>query len=105
MLCPDPICSPLLARQGSMIFVRLMRAIQPGHSIGDKGYRQPPSFAQRRPGQVASRGARCHAHRMLYSRLKGNTMTYLTHLECADCATTYDTNTEQHRCACGGILL
>jgi threonine synthase len=32
-------------------------------------------------------------------------MTYLTHLECADCATTYDANVAQHRCDCGGILL
>jgi threonine synthase len=32
-------------------------------------------------------------------------MMYLTHLECADCAATYDANVEQHRCACGGILL
>jgi threonine synthase len=30
---------------------------------------------------------------------------YLTHLECADCATTYDADVEQHRCGCGGILL
>src|SRR5690348_15996182 len=42
---------------------------------------------------------------MLYSRLKGKTMTYLTHLECADCGATYDPNVEQHRCSCGGILL
>jgi threonine synthase len=32
-------------------------------------------------------------------------MMYLTHLECADCGATYDANVEQHRCACGGILL
>jgi len=31
--------------------------------------------------------------------------TYLTHLECADCAATYPADAEQHRCACGGILL
>jgi threonine synthase len=30
---------------------------------------------------------------------------YLTHLECADCGTTHDASKEQHRCACGGILL
>jgi threonine synthase len=30
---------------------------------------------------------------------------YLTYLECADCAATYDASAEQHRCACGGILL
>jgi len=30
---------------------------------------------------------------------------YLTHLECADCAATYDASVEQHRCGCGGILL
>jgi threonine synthase len=30
---------------------------------------------------------------------------YLTHLECADCATTHDADAEQHRCGCGGILL
>src|SRR3954447_26786397 len=30
---------------------------------------------------------------------------YLTHLECADCATTYPADREQHRCTCGGILL
>jgi len=30
---------------------------------------------------------------------------YLTHLECADCATAYDATVEQHRCTCGGILL
>jgi threonine synthase len=32
-------------------------------------------------------------------------MMYLTHLECADCNATYDASAEQHRCACGGILL
>jgi threonine synthase len=32
-------------------------------------------------------------------------MTYLTHLDCADCATAYDAGVEQHRCDCGGILL
>jgi threonine synthase len=31
--------------------------------------------------------------------------SYLTHLECADCAATYPADVEQHRCACGGILL
>jgi threonine synthase len=30
---------------------------------------------------------------------------FLTHLECADCAATHHPNVEQHRCACGGILL
>src|SRR3954470_17327608 len=30
---------------------------------------------------------------------------YLTHLECANCATTYPTDREQHLCTCGGILL
>jgi threonine synthase len=30
---------------------------------------------------------------------------YLSHLECADCAATYDASVEQHRCGCGGILL
>jgi threonine synthase len=30
---------------------------------------------------------------------------YLTHLECADCGTSHDASQEQHRCACGGILL
>ena len=32
-------------------------------------------------------------------------MMYLTHLECADCNATYDASVEQHRCACGGVLL
>ena len=32
-------------------------------------------------------------------------MTYLTHLECADCGANHDANIEQHRCVCGGILL
>ncbi len=32
-------------------------------------------------------------------------MMYLTHLECADCSATYDASVEQHRCACGGVLL
>ena len=32
--------------------------------------------------------------------------TYLTHLECADCAAAHEATAEQHRCrACGGILL
>jgi threonine synthase len=30
---------------------------------------------------------------------------YMTHLECAECATTFDASVEQHRCVCGGILL
>lgn len=30
---------------------------------------------------------------------------YLTHLECAECATRYDATVEQHRCTCGGLLL
>src|SRR5262249_19385884 len=32
-------------------------------------------------------------------------MMYLTHLECAKCGASYDASVEQHRCACGGILL
>ncbi len=32
-------------------------------------------------------------------------MSYLTHLECADCGATYDATVEQHRCDCSGILL
>src|SRR5690349_17921640 len=31
--------------------------------------------------------------------------SYLTHLECADCARTWPAGVAQHRCACGGILL
>jgi threonine synthase len=31
--------------------------------------------------------------------------SYLTHLECADCGRTWAAGVEQHRCACGGILL
>jgi threonine synthase len=30
---------------------------------------------------------------------------YMTHLECAECATPFDASVERHRCACGGILL
>ncbi|HUS16970.1 MAG TPA: threonine synthase, partial [Chloroflexia bacterium] len=30
---------------------------------------------------------------------------YLTHLECADCGAVLAADVEQHRCACGGILL
>jgi threonine synthase len=32
-------------------------------------------------------------------------MMYLTHLECTDCSATYEASVEQHRCACGGVLL
>lgn len=31
--------------------------------------------------------------------------SYLTHLECAECGATHAADVEQHRCACGGILL
>jgi len=30
---------------------------------------------------------------------------FLTHLQCADCGATYNASEQQHRCACGGILL
>lgn len=33
------------------------------------------------------------------------TVTYLTHLECADCGRAYPAEEEQHLCECGGILL
>src|SRR5689334_17500307 len=33
------------------------------------------------------------------------THSYLTHLECADCGAALPADVEQHRCACGGILL
>jgi threonine synthase len=32
-------------------------------------------------------------------------MSYLTHLQCADCGLAYPSEIEQHRCTCGGILL
>ena len=32
-------------------------------------------------------------------------MTYLTHLQCADCGLTHPPDAEQHLCSCGGILL
>jgi threonine synthase len=32
-------------------------------------------------------------------------MTYLTHLECAECVQTYSPAEEHHLCSCGGILL
>jgi threonine synthase len=32
-------------------------------------------------------------------------MTYLTHLQCAECAQTYSPAEENHLCSCGGILL
>jgi threonine synthase len=32
-------------------------------------------------------------------------MTYLTHLQCADCGLTHPSDAEQHLCSCGGILL
>lgn len=32
-------------------------------------------------------------------------MSYLTHLQCADCGLTYSPAVEQHLCSCGGILL
>lgn len=34
-----------------------------------------------------------------------STASYLTHLECAVCATTYAAEQEQHLCTCGGLLL